>query len=593
MGPIFQVQRTTKGMTSKEKQQFYRHVRGLSSLIETGRYRADTAAETVLTLWSMATCTSLVCNNLAFSSKFATAEEVRNFVAWLCQRKLLDSAYWLSSAYAIWTGEEYRKNLAMFFTPPSITKCLLDGLEQTGVSFAEHSFVDPACGGAAFLAPIAQRMRSSMLAQGATSRQILEQVERHLFGTDLDAVLCRMSRHFLRMVLSKEIADTQFEPNFHIAQADSLSNLSALAGTIDVVVCNPPYRKMPADEVTLYQEDFESVIEAQPNLYGLFIALCLRLLKPQGLAALVTPTSFMSGQSFSKLRRYLMANSEILQIGVIADRSRVFIDVEQETALTLVRQRQPENASETTAQVAVISKDGTLTSVGRCVLPNSGSSWPIPRNEGDADLLHFAGVSQYRLSDYGYRPRIGALVWNRDKRRTFLSLNDVKVSKASKVVPLLWSSDIRQDGSLIFSGKTKTNGEPSFIEMADLDIPSVVKRSAVLLQRVTCNNQPRRLVAAAVPVSLVDRYGGFVGENHTVILEALDDCEFPPDLLVALLGSAPIDSYFRCISGATNVSVFELSQLPLPAPHLLQAGLAQGLSMDAAVTWAFKQQVDG
>lgn len=578
-------------MTSKQKQQFYRHVRALSSLLQQGKYGIESAAETILVLWSGTQCPSLTCDGLTFSEEFATLAKVQRFVAWMGQLELLDSAYWLSSAYAIWAGDEYRKNLAMFFTPPSITKRLLDDLEQAGVSFTEHSFFDPACGGAAFLAPIAQRMRSALLARGATPSEILEQVGQRLFGVDLDSVLCRMSRHFLRMVLHAEISEAHFEPEFYIAQADSLSQIDSLAGTIDVVVCNPPYRKMLSAEVALYRGRFANVIEAQTNLYSLFITLCLRLLKAQGLAALVTPTSFLSGQSFSKLRSYLMENSEILHIGIVADRSGVFINVEQETALTLLRQRQPEHAAETTAHVSVVSKEGNLTSVGVCVLPNSGSAWPIPRNEGDAEVLHLAGVSPYRLADYGYRVRIGAWVWNRDERRTFRSVTDARRAKSPTVFPLLWSSDIRQGGWVHFSGKAKPNGEHSFVDVSGRSIASVVKHPAVLLQRVTSNEQPRRLVAAVVPATLLESHGGFVGENHTVILEAIKDCGFPPDLLVALMSSSPIDRYFRCISGSINVSVFELSQLPLPAPDQLRAALEQGLSMEAAVIVAFGQRV--
>lgn len=215
-------------MTSKENQQFHRHVKELFRAIEAGGYEPGMAAETVLTLWSKTQCPTLNCTGLAFSKKLAAAPNLQNFVAWLRELSMLDSAYWLSSAYAIWTGAEYRKNLAMFFTPASLTNRLLDDLEQAGVSFAEHSFFDPACGGAAFLAPIAQRMRSTLLAHGATSRQILDQVEQRLFGIDLDVVLCRMSRHFLRMVLAEEIADAQFEPEFHIAQANSLTEIDTL-----------------------------------------------------------------------------------------------------------------------------------------------------------------------------------------------------------------------------------------------------------------------------------------------------------------------------------------------------------------------------
>lgn len=577
-------------MASKTRLQFYGHVRELSSLITAGRYRAETAVETLLVMWSRCYCPKLPYDGLTYSPKFAALAKAQDFVAWLFNQDLLDSAYWLSSAYANWVGVEHRSNLAMFFTPTSLTNRLLDDLKRSGVSFAEHSFLDPACGGAAFLAPIAQRMRLELKAKGETSKQILEQVGLRLFGTDLDSTLCRMSRHFLRMVLCEEIADAGFEPELRIAQANSLSDLDAVTATFDVVVCNPPYRKMPAEEVALYQASFASVIEAQPNIYGLFIALCLRLLKPRGIAALVTPTSFMSGQSFSKLRRYLMASSEILHIGVVADRSGVFIDVQQETAITLLRQRNPEQATETTPQVAVISKNGMLKSVGSCVLPHSGNAWPIPRTEGDAEILSLASMSNYSLADYGYLMRVGVWVWNRDKRRTFPTLSDAKKACASVSIPLLWSSDIPPGGEVRFSDTAKLNGEHSFAEVSSLNISSVIKRSAVLLQRVTSNNQTRRLVAAVVPTRLLTLYGGFIGENHTVILEANEDAAISPELLVQLIGSKPIDRYFRCISGATNVSVFELSQLPLPAPHHLKTALAKGLDIDVAVIWAFEQK---
>lgn len=575
-------------MTNKEYQQFHCHVKELSCAIEASRYGPGLAAETVLTLWSKTQCPRLSCSGLAFSNKLAATPNIQKFVAWLSELPMLDSAYWLSSAYAIWTGAEYRKNLAMFFTPASLTNRLLNDLELAGVSFSEHSFFDPACGGAAFLAPIAQRIRSTLLAHGATSKQILNEVSQRLGGADLDVVLCSMSRHFLRMVLAEEIADAQFEPEFRIAKANSLTELDTLVGTIDVVVCNPPYRKMVADEVSEYRKGYANVIEAQPNLYALFITLCLRLLKPEGLAALVTPTSFMSGRSFVKLRGFLMENAEILHIGIVADRSGVFINVEQETALTLLRQRQPEHATETTAKVAVVSRDGSLKPVGLCVLPNSGSAWPVPRAEGDAEMLRFIGTSHYRLADYGYRARIGAVVWNRDKRRTFPSMKDAKRAQSSNVVPLLWSSDIQQGREVDFLGKAKANGEHAFIEVSGLDISSVIRRPAVLLQRVTSNDQPRRLVAAVVPTNLLEQHGGFVGENHTVILEAIRDCGIPPDLLMEVISSLPIERYFRCISGATNVSIFELSQLPLPAPERLQTALEQGLNMDEAVIAAFR-----
>ena len=108
------------------------------------------------------------------------------------------------------------------------------------------------------------------------------------------------------------------------------------------------------------------------------------------------------------------------------------------------------------------------------------------------------------------------------------------------------------------------------------------------MQRVTSNDQPQRLVAGVVPAELLQMHKGFVCENHVLALESMTETPFvPQEFLVALLGSRPIDRYFRSISGSTNVSIFELQQLPLPEPGRLIELLNQGLPIDEAVLQAF------
>jgi adenine-specific DNA-methyltransferase len=502
---------------------------------------------------------------------------VAAFVDFISGDELLEATYWFASAYAQLAGDEHRKKLAMFFTPPSLTKRLLDDLAAAGVDFASRSFCDPACGGAAFLAPIAMRMRDALRAKGATPAQVLKHVQAHLFGIDKDPTLCKLSRHFLLMALHDEVVAARIVPQFQVARGDSLLEVPHLVGALDVIVCNPPFRKMSPPEVKAYFDEFSDIIEAQPNLYALFIALCVKLLAPGGTCALVTPTSFLSGQYFSKLRTFLMTQTKVLSIGMVSDRAGVFIDVEQETALTLARREDNGHALSTVAEVCVVSKDGNYVDVGQCSLPNSGTSWPIPRTEGDVALLRSAAKSQTRLADYGYAIRIGAFVWNRDTRPTYTSAKSAARAKGGTAVPLLWSSDIAANGTLRFDGLPKANKEPCFVNLGSKSHRSVIRRPSVLLQRVTSNDQPKRLVAAAVPKNLLGTYEGFVGENHTVILEqVVPEPALPPTQLAKLLATPTVDRYFRCISGATNVSAFELNQLCLPDPNLLKKHLAQG-----------------
>jgi len=281
-------------MKAQEKILLTRRIRELGRIATLHHCNAMTLVGTVLAAWCRIDFPALPSPVLPYSKVLASEIEVTAFVEVLHILGFLEGSYWLSSLYATVVEEEYRKRLAMFFTPPSLTKGLLDDLTEQGVDFATQIFLDPACGGAAFLAPIALRIREALIRMGASSEQVLRHIQGHLYGRDKDAVLCELSKQFLCMALYKEIKQTNCLPEFKVSQADSLLELVSMFDTIDVVVCNPPYRKMAADELRHLRKSVGDVIEIQSNLYGLFVGLCVRLLRAGGYAALVTPTSFLS-----------------------------------------------------------------------------------------------------------------------------------------------------------------------------------------------------------------------------------------------------------------------------------------------------------
>jgi len=560
------------------------HIKKLRGVIEKQKISAAVMIGTILHAWCVHDYPGLTSAKLPVKKQLLVETQVRTFLSMLKKCSFLDATYWLSSVYALLKEDEYRKSLAMYFTPPSLTERLLCNLEMQGVRFDNGRFFDPACGGAAFLAPIALRMKMALKAQGVSPRKILTYVEKNLLGMDIDNTLCALSCQFLKMTLYEEIKVARREPTFRIVTGNSLCELEDFLGSIDVLVCNPPYRKMNKNEVGKYRDNFAEIIQGQPNMYGLFIALSVKLLKKNGVCAFVTPTSFLSGQYFSKLRSFLMKETQVLSVGMVSDRSGVFIDVLQETALTLLRRASRTGASQTKISVSVVSREGSFRDVGTCVLPNSGATWPIPRAEADVLLLKKVAASAFRIKDYGYKIRIGTFVWNRDQRPVYMSTAEVKRRKASTAVPLLWSSDIKSGCALKFDGTEKGNGEPCFVNFGDKSHRSIIRRVSVILQRVTSNDQSRRLIASVVPKKLFDKYGGFVGENHTVILEkVVTKPVLTPKQMAGLLGSDVIDRSFRCISGATNVSAFELNQLSLPDPKFLKRFLAEGDSIEVAV----------
>jgi adenine-specific DNA-methyltransferase len=95
---------------------------------------------------------------------------------------------------------------------------------------------------------------------------------------------------------------------------------------------------------------------------------------------------------------------------------------------------------------------------------------------------------------------------------------------------------------------------------------------AVVMQRTTAPEQPRRLVGAVLDNrTLADWGGAVVVENHVNVLRQ-SSCDGPmsPRLLAALLATPTLDGLYRCLTGSVAVSAYELEALPLPPPTVLK-----------------------
>ncbi|MQU19485.1 N-6 DNA methylase, partial [Pseudomonas helleri] len=68
------------------------------------------------------------------------------------------AAYQIGLTYTGMLPTEHRGEFGIYYTPPSLTARLIDQATAANVDWAKCRVLDPACGGGAFLAPIAQRI---------------------------------------------------------------------------------------------------------------------------------------------------------------------------------------------------------------------------------------------------------------------------------------------------------------------------------------------------------------------------------------------------------------------------------------------------
>ena len=561
--------------------------RRLTALIEMvfSAKDAERLVRTVLHLWQKKSFPALPAKRLPPESQsFLDSRHVCSFADWLSEQPFNEAAYWLASTYATLVGEEIRTNRALFFTPPALAERVIDHLIDQGASLLSQHWHDPACGGAAFLVPIAQRMIGAMAAAGIPVREQISRLEKNLSGNDLDPVLLDLSRSFLSMAAYSLICSSGIQPNFTLSQGDGLLDYVGHKFSPDIIAINPPYRKLKSGEVSNYRDRHGDVIEGQPNIYGLFINRALQLPRPGGLIGLLTPTSFLSGRSFSKLRTKLLSLSDVLHLDMLSDRTSMFINVEQEIAITILRRHNSASPDGAMTRVSVLDSKGKFSDIGDYSLPSSGKPWPVPRSVSAASLVRVGEFIKFRLKDYGYIARIGHLVAYRDERKRFE--NRPAETTGKLYLPLVWATDINKDGCFEPGRPSKYHRIERYVEI-DANCRGIVSKQSVLLQRLTSSDQNRRLVAAAVPDKFLLEQGGFICENHVIVLETGKNNPWTPQLLAELLNSKCVDQVFRSISGSSNVSISELNELPLPDPKRLLARISKSNNMEISVQSAY------
>lgn len=572
------------------KLKFYRRVQRLKGLVHGDPKAAALLVRTALHLWHKHSYQLLAARRAPHgSAELIKKKIVSDFVTWLTTQPFEEAAYWLASTYATLVGENVRTRRSLFFTPPALADRVINHLVANGASLTTHRWHDPACGGAAFLVPIAIRMQKSLARKKYTPRDQIRKISANLSGNDLDPVLSELSRSFVEMALYPTIKKAGRRPRLNLHQGDGLTDERLKTTQPHVLAINPPYRKLGREEVKRYLKNHQDVIERQPNIYGLFINRAIQIAPNHGLIGLLTPTSFLSGTSFSKLREKIIDRCNVLQIDMLSDRSSLFIDVEQETAITLLRSRDKNHRRRIGTKINVLKPGEGFKSVGRFSLPKCGRPWVIPRASEQVTWLKLAKKSKYRLADYGYRCRIGHLVGYRDERKRFSELPTKKPAaiKKTTVVPLVWATDISPTGNFRFGHTTRIARTERFVEVNDLDDKGVITKRAVILQRLTSNDQKSRLITTAIPSSFVKKYGGFVCENHVIVLEQNSELAIEPNALAALLNTSYVNDIFRCISGSSNVSVYELNELMLPNPSVFLEKLANSGDASEAVRHAY------
>ena len=483
-------------------------------------------------------------------------------------------------------SQDMRKRLGQYVTPSVIVKYILDAAGYREKSeILDRRLADPACGSGIFLVEAIRIYLAALRRADIPIEAWYPRVLSTFVGIDIDSIACLYARFNLSLLLTPAIlfwADAHPDatlPALPVYCLDTLRTVATelgaprlfpyetppfrLTDSFDFVVGNPPYRKTGPLNREL-KDVFRASLYGHPNAYGLFLHAGLEMLHPAGILGYIIPRSMLSGLYFKNLRRFIEQRASLREVTLIAERKKVFENVLQGTMM-LILQRRP------TPPCPV------KTAVARSVIDLETQQMPYAQVSQERVARHLNGTSvwfvantrrTYKILDkmldghpllssaaVGCPAKTGPIVWNRVKPL-------LRPSLEADTLPLIWATDVRR---FTFSFGSAGEHRPSYLKVTQRTRRLTKRRLSLLVQRVTADEQPHRLVASVPEPFCAEHAVGYFVENHLNVIQPRPDAP-PIDLyyLLSLLCSDVVEFFFRAMNGNTQVSAIELNLMPIP-----------------------------
>lgn len=195
-------------------------------------------------------------------------------------------------------------------------------------------------------------------------------------------------------------------------------------GLFDIVISNPPYlkiRKEAAESVCMSE-----IVHGQPNMYFLFMAMAVKMLRTNGEFVFITPRSWTSGTYFKSFRSYFMDSMDIQRVHLFESRNSVFKgkeghsdDILQETMITYGKKSKSQSRNIIIAISQNAQDLGKVKEIqvesGNCLPEGKEHYFVLPSDEEDLKVLNYMKKMPNTVEEAGFRFKTGQVVEFRNK----------------------------------------------------------------------------------------------------------------------------------------------------------------------------------
>jgi adenine-specific DNA-methyltransferase len=354
-----------------------------------------------------------------------------------------------------------------------------------------------------------------------------------------------------------------------VVQADFIelsTGLDArLAGDYDVVIMNPPYRKLAA---SAWQRRALAALGWEcPNLYAAFVALGVEALRDGGQLVAITPRSFANGPYFGQFRRHLLDAVAIDRLHTFESRSSVFADtgvLQENVVFSATKGGRRDRVRITCSRDHHGGQTERIVAYTDLVLPDDPERFIRITSDDDGDeAVQYVAALPASLGSLGLTVSTGRVV-------DFRAQGNLTRQPTPEGVPLVYPGNLR-DG--LVRWPREIGKDQGFVALQDGDRKSLMPGGCyVLVKRFSAKEERRRIVAAVWDPDLNgDTPVAF--ENHLNVFHH-DGRGLDPELAWGLclwLNTTVVDRCFRTFSGHTQVNATDLRSMRYPDEIALRA----------------------
>lgn len=452
---------------------------------------------------------------------------------------MLDRAIRNTNEYTEQVPKTDRKKYGQFFTSASVAQ-FMAGLFDIPAGKTELSILDPGAGSGLLSIALLARLQQ---------HTYLEHIHITCYETDPN-VLCLLCRNLIDACACSAIPAT-FQiraENYILAQADQYNGAADPDVKYDLVIGNPPYKKIhkSAPEVQVMAD----ICHGGPNLYSMFAAMSLFNVADNGEMVYIIPRSWTSGPYFAAFRKKFLAGAVLERIHLFGSRNRVF-DKESVLQETMIIKARKTGTRPDTVSIST-SLAGNFSQISYIDVPYSTAVSDrvfLPICQKDIEVLQTMARWRDTLPSLGIQAKTGLVV-------DFRAKEYLRNTWEPRVVPVYYPRHIKDGRAITPEDSFITTERPSLLQP---------NRNYLFMRRTSTKEEPRQL-----------RCGIYLAKEHpgTKLISTdlkINFVDTPAGLpeetvygLYVLFSSSLYDRYYRIVNGCIHVATTEINAMPVP-----------------------------